>query len=396
MNKQIRPGVYWVGAVDREIRTFHGSEFSTPHGTTYNAYLIQDEKTILIDTVAKEFTAQFLKNIESITPFAKIDAVVVNHAEVDHSGALPALMDILKDKPIYCSPNGLVSIKGHFHRDWRFLPVKTGDRLSLGSRELLFIEAPMLHWPDSMFTYLGEDGILFSSDAFGQHLATEELFNHLVSPSDLSSESLRYYASIVSPFSEQVLKKIEEISSKNWQLKVIAPSHGVIWVDNPQQIVQLYQRWASGYQENQVTIVYDTMWAGTERMAEAIARGIKEAGPTLGVELFHLGHSDRNDVVAEIFRSRGLLLGSPTVNRGMLSSVAGLLEMLKGLRLKGKKAAAFGSFGWSGEAIRLMKDRLVEAGLEIMSDGIACRWRPDDRSLEKCKAFGREIAAQLT
>jgi len=290
--REIKKNIYWVGKVDWEIREFHGSEYSTHRGTTYNSYLVEDEKTALIDTVWSPFGTEFVESLYKHVSLKDIDFVVAQHAEIDHSGGLAELMERIPDTPVYCSKNGVKSLKGHFHKDWNFVPVKTGDKLSLGKKELVFIEAPLLHWPDSMFSYLTEDNILFSNDAFGQHLATELLYNDLVDQDELFQECIKYYANILTPFSGLVEKKIEEFKSLNVPIDMICPSHGVIWRENPLQIVGRYMEWSKSYRENQVTIVYDTMWNGTRRMAEAIAEGIRSADDKVVVKLFNIYQYD--------------------------------------------------------------------------------------------------------
>ena len=392
--KKIAKNVYWVGKTDWEIREFHGSEYSTHRGTTYNSYLVKDVKTALIDTVWSPFGAEFVENLDKNFSLKKIDYVVAQHAEIDHSGALAELMENIPDTPVYCTNNGIKSLKGHFHKDWNFVPVKTGDKLSLGKRELTFIEAPMLHWPESMFSYLSGEKILFSNDAFGQHLATELLYNDLVDQAELFQECIKYYANILTPFSALVEKKINEFKSLNVPVGMICPSHGVIWRDNPLQIVGKYLDWARNYRENQVTIVYDTMWNGTKSMAEAIAEGIKSADDKTVVKLFNIARSDKNDVVTEVFKSKALLVGSPTINRGILSAVAGFMEEIRGLKFKEKKAAAFGTYGWSGESVDMIGRGVESAGFELLDEGIKSTWNPDETSLKECTEFGKEIASR--
>jgi len=342
---QIKNNVHWVGKIDWELRKFHGDEYSTDRGSSYNSYLIKEEKTVLIDTVWAPFAKEYVENLSREIDLDDIDYVVANHAESDHSGALPELMRRIPNTAIYCTANGVKSLKGHYHQDWNYKIVKTGDRLSLGSKELIFVEAPMLHWPDSMFCYLTDDNILFSNDAFGQHYASEYLFNDLVDQNELFVESLKYYANILNPFSSLVEKKIEEFLSLNLPLDIICTSHGVIWRENPVQIVEKYLAWANKYQEDQITIIYDTMWNGTRVMAENIGRGISKADPKVTVKLFNSAKTDKNDIIAEIFKSKAVIVGSPTVNRGILTSLAALLEEVRGLGFKNKKAAAFGSYG---------------------------------------------------
>lgn len=397
MKKHIKNNVYWVGKVDWELKTFHGYEYSTNKGSTYNSYLIQEEKTVLIDTVWQPFAKEFVENLKKEIDLKKIDYIIANHAEIDHSGALPELMKHIPDTPIYCTNNGIKSLKGHYHQNWNFKPIKSGQTLDLGNgKQLIFIEAPMLHWPDSMFCYMTKDNILFSNDAFGQHLATEELFNDLVNQDELFIEAIKYYANILTPFSMLVKKKIEEFVSLKLPLDIICTSHGVIWRDNPMQIAEKYLQWADNYQENQISIVYDTMWNGTKRMAESIALGIKESNPGIVVKLFPAATTDKNDIATEIFKSKAILVGSPTINKGILSSIAALLEEVKGLGFKNKKAAAFGTFGWSGESVSIITKLLKEAKFELMSDGIKAKWNPDEAAIRKCVEYGREIGSILS
>ena len=392
---KVSDSVTWVGKIDWELRSFHGEEYSTHRGTSYNSYLVRDRKTAIIDTVWTPFAGEYVKRLFDVVPPEQIDFVVALHAEPDHSGALPELMRHLPGKPVYCSANAVKSLRGHYHQDWNFQPMGTGDRLSLGDRELIFVEAPMLHWPDSMFCYLSGEEILFSNDAFGQHLAAEDLFNDRVDPCELQAECIKYYANILTPFSPLVKKKIEEFVSLKLPLKMICTSHGVIWRDNPLQIVEQYLAWAENYQEDQITLFYDTMWNATRIMAEAIADGLREAAPATTVKLFNCARSDKNDLITEIFRSKAVLAGSPTINQGILSAVAGILEEMRGLRFRNKRAAAFGSFGWSGEAVKMLQDRLAEGGFELVGEGLRLSWQPDRDGLESCREYGRQLAGRL-
>jgi flavorubredoxin len=253
----------------------------------------------------------------------------------------------------------------------------------------------MLHWPDSMFSYLTGDNILFSNDAFGQHYASEYMFNDLVDQSELMAECIKYYANILTPFSEMVTKKIREVLAFNLPVDVICTSHGVIWRDNPVRIVQQYLKWADSYQENQITLVYDTMWNGTRVMAENIAQGIKQADPQVNLKLYNLAKSDRNDVMTEIFKSRAIVVGSPTINRGVLTSIAALLEEMKGLKFRNKKAAAFGCYGWSGESVKLIREQLEAAGFQVADDGLRCLWNPDADSISNCVEYGKKLSGLL-
>jgi len=388
----VKNNIHWVGKIDWELRKFHGDEYSTHRGSTYNSYLIKEDKVALIDTVWRPFSKEFVDNLAQTIDLSKIDYIIANHAEIDHSGALPELMRHIPDTPIFCTKNGVKSLKGHYHQDWNFNVVKTGDRLSLGQKELIFVEAPMLHWPDSMFCYLTGDNVLFSNDAFGQHYASEYMFNDLVDQSELFNECIKYYANILTPFSPLVTKKINEVLSFNLPLDIICTSHGIIWRDKPQQIVEKYLNWADNYQENQITIIYDTMWNGTRVMAEKIASGISEVDKEANVKLFNIAKTDKNEIITEVFKSKAILVGSPTINRGILVSVAGLLEEIKGLQFKNKMAAAFGCYGWSGESTKIISENLKVAGFELVDDGIKVMWNPDAENVKKCIEYGSKFA----
>lgn len=392
MNKKISDKVTWVGKVDWELKSFHGNEYSTRRGSSYNSYLVQDKKVVLIDTVWQPYDKEFVSRLKAEIDLKKIDYIIANHNEIDHSGALPELMREIPNTPIYCTANGVKILKGHYHQDWNFVTVKTGDTLDIGDSKLIFIEAPMLHWPDTMFTYMTQENILFSNDAFGQHFATESLYNDTADRAELFEEATKYYANILTPFSKFVTKKINEVLSFNLPVDMICPSHGVIWKDNPTQIVEQYLKWADDYQENQITLIYDTMWNSTRKMAEAIAAGITKADKSVTVKLLNSAKEDKNDIITEVFKSKGILLGSPTVNNGYLYSIGGLLEMLKGLKLKGKHAAAFGSYGWGGEAVKQLTETLKEAGFQVDDDGRRTLWVPDEKEYEACVEYGSKIA----
>lgn len=395
MSFKIKEGIDWVGKIDWELRRFHGEEYSTHRGSSYNSYLIRNEKTALIDTAWGKFSGEFVQNLKKEIPLEKIDFIIANHAESDHSGALPELMRHIPDAPIYCTRNAVNSLKGHYHQNWNFQIVKTGDKLSLGSKELIFIEAQMLHWPDSMMCYLTPDSILFSNDAFGQHIASELMYNDLVDQAELFQEAIKYYANILTPFSALVDKKIKEVLALNVPVNMICPSHGVIWRKDPLQIVNKYLEWANAYVENQITIAYDSMWDGTRRMAEAITRGIMEEDPALTVKVFNIARSDKNDLITEIFKSKGVLIGSPTINKGILSAVAAILEEIKGLKFVNKKAAAFGCYGWSGEAVKVISEKLKESGFQLLNKGIRQTWNPNSEAIDHCIRFGKEFASNL-
>ncbi len=395
MKKRIVNNVYWVGKNDWELRQFHGYEYSTHKGSSYNSYLIQEEKTVLIDTVFQPFSKEFIDNLAKEIDLKSIDYIIMNHAEPDHSGAISELLRLVPGTPVYCTENGVKSLKGQFHGEWNFKTVKTGDKLDLGNgKELIFIQAPMLHWPDSMFCYMTKDNILFSNDAFGQHFCTELLFNDLVNQSELYQEAIKYYANILTPFSPLVLKKIDEVLKFNLPVDFICPSHGVVWRDNPAQIIHKYVEWASAYKENQITIVYETMYNGTRSIGESIVKGINSEDQVVDIKLYNIATNDLNDIITEIFKSKAVFIGSPTVNNGIMSHTAGLLEMVKGLKFKGKKGAAFGCFGWSDASTKIIMNLLKESGFEIVGESISCNWGPDEDAMQRAFDFGRSVVSK--
>ena len=387
--------VTWVGKIDWELRRFHGDEYSTHRGSSYNSYLIKDDKTVLIDTVWEPFAEEFVENLKKEIDLNEIDYIIAQHAEIDHSGALPLLLKEIPDVPIYCTSNGAKILKAHFHEDWNFVEVKTGDELEVGENKLIFVEARMLHWPDTMFTYMTGENILFSNDAFGQHYASELMYNDLVDQGELYQEAIKYYANILTPFSSLVTNKIKEVLEFNLSVDMIATSHGIIWRDNPVQIIEKYLEWADAYQENQITIVYDTMWNATRRMAEAIAEGIRAVDKDVSIKLFNAANSDKNDIITELFKSKAILFGSSTVNKSIMHATGGILDMIKGIGFKNKKGAAFGSYGWSGESVGILEERLKDAKIEIVQEGIKELWNPDEESMNRCIEFGKEFVGKL-
>lgn len=396
MSFKMTDKVTWVGKIDWELRRFHGDEYSTDRGSSYNSYLVRDEKTVLIDTVWEPFAEEFVAKLKEEIDLNDIDYIIAQHSEIDHSGALPLLMKEIPNTPIYCTANGRKIIEGTFHQpDWNFVEVKTGDTLNIGESNLTFVEARMLHWPDSMMTYMDGENILFSNDAFGQHYASDLMYNDLVDQAELYQEALKYYANILTPFSALVTMKIKEILSLNLPLNMIATSHGIIWRNNPAQIVEKYLEWADAYQEDQITIVYDTMWNATRKMAEAISEGIKSVDKTATVKLFNASNTDKNDILAEIFKSKAILVGSSTVNKGIMYATGGILEMIQGIGFKNKKAAAFGSYGWSGESVDIIEEKLKGAKLDLIEGGPKALWNPNKDAIEECVEFGKHFAEKL-
>jgi len=396
MKKHIKNNVYWVGKVDWELRKFHGEEYSTDKGSTYNSYLIQEEKTVLIDTVWLPYGIEFVDNLAKEIDLNKIDFIIANHGEVDHSGGLPELMKRIPNTPIYCTANAVKSLKGQYHQDWDFRVVKTGDKIDIGNgKELIFVEMTMLHWPDSMATYMTGDNILFCNDAFGQHYATEALYNDLVDQAEMFNESIKYYANILTPFSAMLTKKLDEIIALGLPIEMLATSHGVIWRDNPMQIIEKYAAWALDYQENQITIIYDTMSNGTKHLAEKIAEGIHQADPDVTVKVYNIAKSDQNDVITEVFKSKSVVMGSPTISNSMLHTMAGIIHLMKEMKFKNKKAAVFGCFGWSGESTKVLKEHLESAGFAVMDEVLRIQWQPDEAQQIEAIEFGKKIATEL-
>ncbi len=391
---ELKPGVTWVGVVDWGLRHFHGHELSTHRGSAYNSYLIQSGgKTVLVDTVWGPFKEEFIENLRRVVDPAKIDIVVANHSEPDHSGAMPLLMELCPDAKVIVSKRGLDSLPGHYHKQWDFQAVKTGDRLSLGDCELVFIEAPMLHWPDSMFTYIAGKNILLPNDAFGQHYATAYRFNDQVHQEELFQEAVKYYANILTPYSQQVLSKIDELVGMNLPIDIIAPSHGVIWRKDPMQIVQKYQQWARQENPGKAVVLYETMWEATRRMAEAVGDGLAASG--VPYKLFHMATTDRNDVITEIFQAKGIAVGSCTVNRGLLPTMYPILEDLRGLKFRNKVGVGFGSYGWSGECVKMIEEHYGRCGIPVAAPGVLAKWQPTADDLEKCRNLGKALAGAV-
>jgi flavorubredoxin len=391
MNKaQLAEGIYWVGAIDWNIRNFHG--YSTPLGTTYNAYLVIDEKIALIDTVKAPFYEEMVARIKKLVSLEDIDYVVSNHVEMDHSGSLPRVMkEAKKAKLITLEKFGEAGLKKTFHSDWPLVPVKEGSELELGKRRLAFIPTPMLHWPDSMCSYLVEDKILFSMDTFGQHLATSLRFDDEVGLEVIMPEAAKYYANILMPFGDLIVRALDKLGGL--EIGMIAPSHGIIWRSHHETIIGAYGTWGKGESRNKALVIYDTMWGSTEKMALALAEGI--ADENLEVKVYNLTGSDRSDILKEVLDARAILVGSPTLNNGMFPTVAEFLCYLKGLKPKGKIGAAFGSYGWAGGAVKAIQQELGQAGIEIIDSDLNFRFVPDEVENEKCIDFGKTIAKRI-
>jgi len=384
---EIASGIYEVGVKDWNISDFHG--YSTPFGTSYNAYLIVDEKIALIDTVKAEFAGELLRNISSVVDPKKIDLIVSNHTEMDHSGGLARILHhIGEDKPLYCSTMGEKNLAEHFGRRFNYQPVKTGQSLSLGNRTLSFLETRMVHWPDSMFTYLPQDRILFSSDGFGQHYAGWETFDDQIGDA-VMPHARKYFANILLLYAPLISKLIDKVRDMDLAIDMICPDHGVIWRENPGRIIEAYRRWSEQQAADKAVVVYDTMWHSTEKMAAAVSSGIAAAGVSVRPMVLRKWH--RSDIMTEILDARAVVVGSPTLNNGLFPTLADFLTYMRGLKPKNKIGAAFGSYGWSGEAVKEIEGYLQSMDVKLIEPGLKIKYVPGAETLDKCVEFGKRI-----
>jgi flavorubredoxin len=383
--------VYWVGAIDWELRSFHG--YSTPRGTSYNAFLILADEITLVDTVKAPFMDEMMSRIASVVDPSDIRNVISTHAEMDHSGCLPRLLHTVRPAKLIASFHGEKALREHFHWDQQVQVVKEGERLALGTAGVTFLEAPMLHWPDSMFAYLEGDGVLFSNDVFGMHLAGAERFADEVDGAQLLYEAAKYYANVLLPFSPQMLKVLDKLRASGLGFGVIGPDHGPIWREAPEQVLELYSGWAAQRPTRKAVVVFDTMWQSTARMAGAIAEGLASSG--ICVRSMPLAGSDRSDVAAELLEAGALVVGSPTINNQVYPTVAGLMIYLKGLRPRNLVGAAFGSYGWNGQAVPKLDEELREMGVELAGEGLRVCYVPDQQALAECRSLGARVAAKL-
>jgi len=388
---KITEGIYCLPAIDWNIRDFHG--YATEQGTTYNAYLIVDEKITLVDTVKKEFADDLLDAISQIVDPKKIDYVISNHTEMDHSGGLPRVMHkIGENKPIYCSKMGHKNLLRHFSPSLNYQPIENGGELKLGKRTLAFLETKMLHWPDSMVTYAKEDRILFSSDAFGQHYAGLERFDDQIGET-IMHYARKYFANILLLYSDLILKLVEKITALGLVIDIICPDHGIIWRKDPGKIIKAYVEWSTQKPKKKALVIYDTMWQSTRKMAETIVEGLGEEGvetKSMHVRAFH-----RSDIITELLDAGAIIIGSPTINNGLYPTVSDFLTYLKGLRPKNKIAAAFGSYGWSGEAVKLIIKELEEMHLTVIDPGLMVHYVPNAEELKACFQLGKKIGGAL-
>ena len=389
---EIADGIFSVGCRDWDIRDFHG--YSTYEGTTYNAFLVLGEKNVLIDTVKASFGDELLDNISRIIDPKQIDVVISNHSEMDHSGSIPKLMHkIGKDKPIYCSKMGAQTLKNHFNREFNFKVVGSGDELKLGDRTFSFLDTKMLHWPDSMFTYLAKEAILFSSDAFGQHYCGDMFFDDEIGD-EIMPHARKYYANILLHFSPRVQALLKDVARMNLKINLICPDHGILWCSNPSKIIEAYDVWSKQAPTKKAIVIFDSMWESTTKMARAITSGIESQD--VSVRLMNTRKWHRSDIITELLDAGAIAVGSPTLNNNIFPVIADVMTYIKGLRPQNKIAAAFGSYGWSGEAVKILNKEFEEMKMDIIDPGVKVQYVPDEADLGNCFNLGAKIATALT
>lgn len=388
---QITDRVWWVGAIDWNIRDFHG--YTTKRGSTYNAYLIMADKITLIDTVRAPFRGEMMSRIASVVDPKRIEYIVSQHSEMDHSGCLFETAREIGPKAVYVSAMGAKTLGEIYHTQENVVAVKDGEKLSLGNCELAFYETRMLHWPDSMISWLGEENLLFSQDAFGMHLASSGRFDDEIDPAVLDEESATYFANILLPYAALIGKTLDKVGAMGWDVKYVAPDHGPIWRKGIGRILEQYRRWGEQRKTRKAVVVYATMWHSTERMALAVAEGLASRG--VEVRLLSMAENHRSDVAREILEAGALVAGSPTLNNNLFPSMADVLTYLKGLRPRNLVGAAFGSFGWSGESVRQVEEILKEMKVELVSEGIAAKHVPGVEVLQACYEMGQKVANKL-
>lgn len=384
--------VYWVGAIDWHIRDMHG--YLTESGTTYNAFLVLSDKITLIDTVKAPFKGEMLSRISSLIDPGKIDYIISNHSEMDHSGCLIDTIEIVKPEKVFASAMGIKALEDHFHAGLEIIEAKNGGTIDLGNMTIKCYETRMLHWPDSMFSYLEEENLLFSQDAFGMHLATSERFDDEMDEHVLEHEAAKYYANILLPYSNLVLKLFDKLGDLGLEPAIIAPDHGPIWRTGIDLILGLYKRWAGRELRNKAVIVYDTMWGSTDKMARVIEDELRARGSAVKVMKLRACH--RSDIATELLDAGALVVGTPTINNNMFPTVADVLSYIKGLKPLGLVGAAFGSYGWSGEALKQTEEALKAIAVELVAEGVRSKYVPDEDILTQCRAMAECIAGRIS
>ncbi|MFH1829673.1 MAG: flavodoxin domain-containing protein [Pseudomonadota bacterium] len=389
---KISDKVWWVGAIDWTIRDFHG--YSTNRGTTYNAYLIMADKITLIDTVKAPFKDEMMSRIAQVVDPKKIDYIVSNHSEMDHSGSLPQVIKEVNPERVFASAMGKKALADHFSLNEEITAVSDGENLSLGNANLTFYETRMLHWPDSMMTYFDADKLMFSQDGFGMHLASSERFDDELDEALLKHEAAKYYANILTPYSGLIKKLLDRVAALNLSIKIVAPDHGPVWRTKIDKVLKWYSEWAEQKPTNKAVIAFDTMWQSTDRMARSIADGISSAQGSAKVMPIRASH--RSEVATELIDAGAFIVGSPTINNQMFPTVADVLTYVKGLKFQNLMGAAFGSYGWSGEGVKLIQNELSDMKVDIVADSINVKYVPSDEDLKKCFDMGKLIGEKLS
>ena len=377
---KIGEGIYWVGAIDWNLRNFHGYE--TEKGSTYNAYLIIDEKITLIDTVKEGFENEMLSRIRSVIDPAKIDIIISNHAEPDHSGAIPFMKNIAKNAQIYAAFGAGVKDLTAYYGDLGYIGVKAGETLSIGKRTFTFVPTPMVHWPDNMVSFMAPENILFSNDAFGQHYASDERLDTECDLPEAYIQARKYYANIVQPYGMQTGKALNALAGL--EISAICPSHGIIWTKHIPEIMALYKSWVANEFDDTAIVVYDTMWHSTEAMAHAIESAFLACG--MKPRLYNLHYCHNSDIIADAMTAKYLAVGSPTLNNNMMPSVASFLTYFKGLTGNKKKFIAFGSYGWGGQSPDQVYEMLAASKCEALLPAIKIAYKPSKEQLDKISA----------
>ncbi len=391
---EIKKGVHWLGVIDWNCRNFHGYALSAK-GTTYNSFYIEDEKKVLIDTVSSGFESQLVCALAHLTKPEEIDYIVVNHLEPDHAGCLDKMVELCKPEKIFVSPMGGKALNTFFDcKDWPLHIIKPGEEVSIGKRTLRFYETRMLHWPDNMFTYIPEEKMLFTSDAFGQNIASSERYVDEMSKEMVADYMQQYFANIITPYAPKVLKTLETFAGLNLELDTICPDHGLMFRgDDCTFALEKYAEYAKQTPKNKAVLFYDTMWKSTERMINAVASGLASEG--ISVKVMSVKANHHSDVMSEVFDAAAVVIGSPTHNNGILPGMADTLTYIKGLRPAGKIGAAVGSFGWSGECVNILTEWLENMNMEIIEPKVKAKNRPDHDTLKECFQLGVAIAAAI-
>ncbi len=386
---ELKPEIYWVGGIDWDIRNFHGYE--TPRGTTYNAYLIIDEKITLVDTVKHYKFDEMISRIKEIIDPSKIDYIISNHVEMDHSGSIPKIKKLCPKAKVVTSTRGEKGLKKHYKEDYNYKVVKSGETLSIGKRTLHFVHIPMVHWPDSMVTYIPEEKLLLPNDAFGQHIASSERFDDEIDWGILKEEAAKYYANIVMPYGDQVVKALEVVGKL--EIDMVAPSHGIIWRSKIPKILEEYKKWANFEPENKALIIYDSMWGSTEKLAYSLFEGLEESGTPVSIR--NLNDTHMSDIITEVLTSKLICLGSPTLNNGMMPTMGGFLTYLKGLRPRNKTGFVFGSYGWGGQAVKEIEKMIEPLSWEYPENSVNINYIPEEKDLKNMKEIGKKLGDKI-